>query len=76
MRQYFAYLWEADDKADHRPNRNRRRKPQDHVTVDMTVRFHDGEASFSCNHNCDAGDVEVAVSRATVSLDEFDTVCR
>ena len=35
MRQYFAYLWEADDKADHRPNRNRRRKPQDHVTVDM-----------------------------------------
>ena len=48
-------------------------KFQDHVTVDMTVRFHDGEASFSCNHNCDAGDVEVAVSRATVSLDEFDT---
>ena len=45
-------------------------KFQDHVTVDMQVTFHDGEASFSCNHN---GGVEVECQRATVSLDEFDT---
>jgi hypothetical protein len=40
MRQYVAYLWEADDNPHHRPNQGspgkpRRHQPQDSVTCDM-----------------------------------------